>query len=387
MANTRSQRAPHLHATMNLALAMLFALVGVLVADSHLTLADDPLRMVDGIGTAQFITEGGVTPFRTSKTIPYWSSSFSYNGVTYPYTMVGTNPMLGPASTTVNTVVVPLSFAFDASASPANVLDGGSKVNLTLQSPIFQNAPFSSGATFIGNTQYGDAIQKAMFWQTGGSASGYHVLLNNTQVFPTQSITVPKNQGFLLVTSHGSRVGLMSYSWFSAHLHQIINQLHIPSTVTPIFLTDNVFLYVHDTANCCVLGYHGAFSSLNGNGDQQVQTFIYSAYIGPNLFGSPYLTDIHALSHEVSEWMADPFVNNIVPPWQTPTAPQYGCTNYLETGDPVVGIGFTVPLNGTIYHPEDEVYLSWFARESPSRAANGWYTFLNTFHDVAHGCS
>jgi 4-amino-4-deoxy-L-arabinose transferase-like glycosyltransferase len=65
----------------------------------------------------------------------------------------------------------------------------------------------------------------------------------------------------------------------------------------------------------------------------------------PRLQGSPSQTDwalqdIHALSHEIAEWADDPFVNNLVQPWLTPTAPQYGCTNILETGDPVVAIGF-----------------------------------------------
>ncbi|HLY27444.1 MAG TPA: hypothetical protein VKQ72_13960, partial [Aggregatilineales bacterium] len=62
--------------------------------------------------------------------------------------------------------------------------------------------------------------------------------------------------------------------------------------------------------------------------------------------------------------------------------PQYGCTNLLETGDPLVGVGFVV--NG--YHPQDEAFYSWFARETPSRAQNGYYTYLNTFSSVATGC-
>lgn len=57
------------------------------------------------------------------------------------------------------------------------------------------------------------------------------------------------------------------------------------------------------------------------------------------------LQDIHALSHEIAEWGDDPFVNNTVEPWLTPTAPQYGCTGVLETGDPVVGIGFAKGTN------------------------------------------
>jgi hypothetical protein len=303
--------------------------------------------------------------------------------------MVGTNPSNGAVSTSVPTVIIPFRFVFETSASANNVLDGASKTNLTLQSPIFQHANFKTGSTFVGNTQYGDAIQKAMFWNTGGSAAGYHVLLNNTQVYPTVTIAVPQNQGSLVVGSHsGARIGLISYYWFSAQLRQIINQLHVPSTVTPIILTDNTFLYIHDQADCCVIGYHGAGSSTNGNGAQQIQTYIYSAYIAPGVFGAPAIQDVHALSHEVSEWMADPVVNNLVPPWLTPTAPQYGCTSYLETGDPVVGYGFPVKMsNGVTYHPEDEVSYSWFARESPSRAANGWYTWMNTFPTVAQGCS
>jgi hypothetical protein len=46
-----------------------------------------------------------------------------------------------------------------------------------------------------------------------------------------------------------------------------------------------------------------------------------------------------------------------------------------------------VHLNGVDYHPEDEVHYSWFAREKPSRAEQGYYTYLNNFADVAHGCS
>jgi hypothetical protein len=118
-----------------------------------------------------------------------------------------------------------------------------------------------------------------------------------------------------------------------------------------------------------------------------VQTFIYGAWTTPGTYSgflSDYtgtrsaprptrgLADIHALSHEVSEWLDDPYVNNAVQPWLTPTAPQYGCTTALETGDPVVGVWF--PYSGNTvgaedgynyygqYHPEDEVEAQWFGR-------------------------
>ncbi len=117
------------------------------------------------------------------------------------------------------------------------------------------------------------------------------------------------------------------------------------------------------------------------------------------------------MSHEIAEWGDDPFVNNTVNPWLTPTAPQYGCSGYLETGDPVVAIGFTLPRNTYFqngayagdgyWHPEDEVLLPWFSREAPnhtsqatqSASANiGRYSFLGDlnpfegFRKPATGC-
>jgi hypothetical protein len=232
-------------------------------------------------------------------------------------------------------------------------------------------------------------------------------------VLPTQVIDVPADKGLAYQrpvgkwrsdngTATETIVGVADGSWFSSKLQNLINSLHISATTTPIFLTDNVLLYDgHENyLNCCTLGYHGAgmpighgAGSANGNGKQPVQTFIYAAWTTPGTYSgflpdylqvtkgipaSAYplatrgLADVHALSHEVSEFLDDPFVNNAVNPWLTPTAPQYGCTGVLETGDPVVGVWFpydgnsaSAPTGTTYYgqyHPEDEVFAQWFGR-------------------------
>ena len=239
----------------------------------------------------------------------------------------------------------------------------------------------------------GDAIYRAQWGKTG---SAYHVLLGQPTVLPTVSFNVPQNQGLIVVGSRShAHIGLIDIYWFANKLNNSLRNLQISPKVLPIFLLYNTFLYDTTPSNCCVLGFHGATTSLNGNGSQQVNTYIFASYSDPGIFSAnpgdsiSFIQDIHGLSHEVQEWMDDPFVNNAVNPWLTPTAPQYGCTSALETGDPVVGFGFTVHMNsnGVDYHPEDEVHYSWFARESPSRAEQGYFTYLNNFADVAHGCS
>jgi hypothetical protein len=401
-----------------------FALVSTiaLVVPSTGALGSSRSHPGDGIGTAGFTDQAmSGTVSARADTIPSFTSSFTdpTNGQTYHYTMVGTNPYSGNVTTTIPTTIIPMRFTFAASADPAvHTLDGTDKVRQTIQSPVFQNADIGAAADAPGSasappqppdtppgiapnprvinepsdvTQLGDAIYRAQFGKTG---SGWHVRLGQPTVQPTASFFVPKNQGQIVVGSRShADIGLVSYSWFSTRLMQTLRVRHISPRVLPIFLVNNTFLYIHSLDNCCVLGYHGATSAANGNGRQRVNTYMFASYSVQGIFAAnagdseSYIADIHALSHEVQEWYDDPFVNNLVNPWLTPTAPQYGCTNFLETGDPVVGYGFKVTMpNGITYHPEDEVHLSWFARESPSRAEQGYYTYLNNFKDVAHGC-
>jgi hypothetical protein len=384
---------------------------GTLVAAATTSQAA-PAAKGDHIGSPKFEDQpsaSGVVSKRAI-TIPNWTSKFTdpTNGKTYHYTMVGTNPAQGDVTTTVPTVIIPMNFHFRATGVSLN---GSDKVQNTVQSPVFQAADIGAAANASASappgppisapgrtvnepsdtTQLGDAIYRAQFDKSG---SAWHVLLGQPSVQPAATIDVPKNQGFTVVgSSSHATIGLMSYSWFSSQLQNLINTRKISPKVLPIFLVNNTFLYIGTTDNCCVLGYHGARSSLNGNGRQQVNTYMFASYTVQGVFSpndgdtESYIADIHGLSHEVQEWYDDPFVNNEVNPWLTPTAPQYGCTSDLETGDPVVGYGFKIPMpNGITYHPEDEVHFSWFARESPSRAAQGYYTYLNNFADVASGC-
>jgi hypothetical protein len=118
-----------------------------------------------------------------------------------------------------------------------------------------------------------------------------------------------------------------------------------------------------------------------------VQTAIWAAYSDPYAVAElPNIarnTDI--LSHEVSEWLHDPFAANAVPAWQSPlplASAFYGCASLLETGDPLADIGFEV--NG--YQLQDEAFLSWFAHQVPSIGIKGQYSYLGTFTEPSPLC-
>ena len=386
--------------------------------------------------TAEFTTAGSVAPefLTNARTIPHWTFEYTdpTNGVTYPITMVGTDPRTTNTDTAVRTVIVPLKFNFVAGNQDTSILndlgyagfratplthtfDGSRRVADVLGSPIYQNAvhPAVMGGD---NAQAGDAFYRAQFNKIGTS---YHARFVNDHVAATQTIDVPANKGLAYQrpvgawrTEHGmptdTIAGVVDGNWFSTRLQNLMGSLQIDARTVPIFLTDNVMLYSGSYLGCCTIGYHGAgmplgrgAGSANGKGNQPVQTFMFSAWTTPGTYSgfladytnptrtypSPTrgLSDIHALSHEVSEWLDDPYVNNLVKPWVAATAPQYGCTTVLETGDPVVGAWY--PLSGNTvgatdgynyygeYHPEEEVNAQWFGRGGVE--AEGLHSYNN----------
>jgi hypothetical protein len=127
------------------------------------------------------------------------------------------------------------------------------------------------------------------------------------------------------------------------------------------------------------LGFHDAFQPDAVKHPDDVQTFSWVNWSDQGLFKHNF-TDAVALSHEIAEWINDPFGDNMTPPWQQPGAPG-SCQNNLETGDPIEGLPtapYPVSLHGYTYHPQNEALLQWFTRESPSSAIDGAYSYPDT---------
>lgn len=317
----------------------------------------------------------------------FYTAEYSSFGKSNPFSIIGTDPSLGAATTTIPVVIVPLKFVFPGTGSPT--FDGTNIVTATVNSPVFQVADYTIGGTDLGITQYGDAIQRGEFWNMPGfSQGGYHVLLGVPSIAPTVTISVPSGAGNAYRLTNGGSLGVLDTTYFDSILAALLPQY--TANELPIFATDNVYLGTGGVIqNCCILGFHDSQRPPLAT----AQTWIYAAYAEPGTFRGNGFVDVVPLSHETAEWLNDPFVGapllggvNLVPPYVLP-GQNGACQINFETGDALESgpTTFTVDINGTTYHVQDEAFLPWFL-QIPSYSVNGFYSYLGTFKTPATLC-
>jgi len=290
-------------------------------------------------------------------TIPIWHTSFVYNSTTYPIEIVGADPNIGTTTLIANSIV-PLRLVF----SDGHVLDASAETAALIASPIYASASFPSGTT-----QYGDAVLRAEFWQSAQS-SNYHVLLATPTVEPTYSLQVPAVDGFTSDGPRGQVKGVVDFAWFvKTEEPMIVSQLSLPPTTLTIFLTKDIRL---QNGRSSYGGEHYSFDVHRGSERDRFTT----------VWAGATASSIDSMSHEINEWVHDPFNENAVPPWLMPGTD--GCNKHLEVGDPLTGTLFKI--GG--YVLQDVAYVDWFAREVPSVALNGNYDVLGRLAAPASDC-
>ena len=331
----------------------------------------------------------------TAPSIDFFQSSDGFT-TTSPFIMIGNSPLVG--GTTViptNLTAISLQLLNPIGSISANVPFAPFE-QLTLNSPNFEDASYS-----VGRTQFGDAVQRAEFFNT--MEQNWHTLLNPSivnratiqvpafvqiQFFDGTIITVP---GYIPGTaSDGSTVVFMLDLLFNLlDFNQAVNDINGGSFTTNAMnyhVYPNTFLFSvideQGDLSCCALGFHAHIFDPTTNPEQR-WIYSFASWISPGTFG-PGIQDVTALSHETSEALNDPFGNNIVPTWQLPGIPG-ACQANLETGDPVEVLPVaTVPISikekGQIfqYHPQTEALLQWFEIGNPSNAIGGAFSYPNT---------
>jgi hypothetical protein len=295
--------------------------------------------------------------------LPTWTGSFRSAGARYGYTMIGSDPSAGSATTRVRVRLLPVRLTFDGGIT----LDGTDVVQDIERSPIFKIAEYRSGLT-----QYGDAMQRAAFWNDVETTSPrYHVLLSQPQVLPTLSLQVPPGSGSAFDTPNGP-AGTVTTPYLLSLAPRLAGY-YDPSSL--------VIIVVKDVAGDAFLGFHLAFTP---PGRTVPMTLIWTGYFTPDVLVGPSRSDAYVLSHEVAEWINDPYLTNVVPAWRDPASGV--CFNdLLEVGDPVEFLAnpsFTVRTSARTYHVTDVAGISWFAHDVPSRELGGAYSYqgnLTTF--------
>ncbi|MBO0696742.1 MAG: hypothetical protein J2P56_11670, partial [Verrucomicrobia bacterium] len=220
-----------------------------------------------------------------------------------------------------------------------------------------------------------DATMRAQFNQI--AAGNYHLRLH-PNVLPSVTIDVPGGQGVLLQNSLGVVFAAIDIQWWTNRLHNLLKK-NDPAHLS-LYVTDDTMAYVGNKNKfiLAALGFHGANNDkpLKASDNTVVRTYAWATWMSPGLFAQPNgglfwnFQDVDTVSHEISEWANDPFINNTVEPWFV----QGVCSPFLETGDPVNNVGFAMGTNtfrqgpnpdGTqsadgFYHPQDEAFLGWF---------------------------
>lgn len=323
----------------------------------------------------------------------------------WPYTMVGRDPRQNRTTRFQNPIIPVTVEMLDANGNvgktatgaPLRMVAGQDTINLTLNSPLYQKFPFTSG-----NVQVGDGMMRAMFASVVGDGDadrddqGYHTVLE-PHVKTARTLQLPFGTYRFAPKADGS-----CCLFVLADINEFANRLFPPtaddtttvmgaaehagdmkpSDITTLLFRD-VYLFFGDPGNCCVLGFHSVDvepgTRQNGNRERDF-VMNYSSYMSDGLFGGGF-TDITAASHEMSELFADPFINNATPWWLSidPFTGNALCQNNLETGDVIEVLSsnatHAVPLHDRTYHPSNEALLSWFAFESPSSSRLGAYSF------------
>jgi hypothetical protein len=281
-------------------------------------------------------------------TLPTWTYEWTYGGTSYRATVVGSAPA-GNAATTIPVFLIPIKLkvggeTFTPTALQAN---GRSAVRNTELSPLFNGITFEEAGTDLGDTQYIDAYQRANFWSSTSTNTGWHTLFGTPTVLPTQIIRVPDADGSVGV-EFGVTAALVDIDFFDRKVQKILRAFpEITADSIPIFLVYDTYL---TDGECCIGGYHSYTGKL---------AYSVFSYVGtPGAFAE----DVAALSHELAEFVMDPLTNNESP------------CGILEVADPLeddANYGtYPYARDDFTYHLQDIAFITYFGAPATTSLAS-----------------
>ncbi len=293
--------------------------------------------------------------------------TFQYTAGQASYTLLGNDPAKAE-TTRIPTLLVPITLGFEGKKA----MDAGPDVPSMLRSPVFANFAFSSG----GNTQYADALLRAMFPRAGA----WHTLFGKPEVKPVR-IAVPAGHGYILTSRQSGRA--MAVADIEYVQRELFRQIAAQPGKLVIAITHNVTYYAEgDATLCCSWGTHGV-DSATGN------SFVIGSYLRavPSVVED---ADVQPLTQQLAEFALDPLHDplfhggrntkapgNAVASWLRPMEGQGACGGagiasayfLLEPTDtnPKNNIPaskpFVAQMGSAAYHIQNAALLPWYAGE------------------------
>ena len=316
--------------------------------------------------------------------LPQWNGSYTdLTGKNIAFTQIGGDPANTDATSTIQILLIPVKFVitqngtkytFDPVAVKLANNHNRSVVTAIKDSPLFNSAvDFSpqygsckGSCVDLGKTQYEDAFQRGTWWGNNVQTNtNYHVLYT-TKVENEVTITTSCSSG-CVVKQGNLTVGEYSINSFDSQLQTFMKDItDVNPGVLPLFISYDIYL---TEGGCCIGGYHSA------NGGQPTgQTYAYATYVDE---AGQFSQDVSAFSHELGEWMDDPFTNNHV---------NCNDNNIMEVGDPLEGLqnygSFPYKDKKFTYNLQSLVYMPYFGAPLTD-SANQWYALQD---DMSHVC-
>lgn len=315
---------------------------------------------------------------RTAASVPVFTRSFRVAGRKYQYTVAGRDPELG-GTTTIPTVLIPLNLDFNVAGKHVT-LAASPAVPKVIASPIFQKAQFATG-----DTQYGDALQRAQFY-TIAQAKNWHTLLGEPHVAPPVNISIPAADGYLLTSeSSAKQFAIVDLNFVQKKLFEAFPRLRLNAKTLVIAVArDTDFYPIDDATVCCAWGAHGAHLEADS---KTAQAFVLGSYLDPGVV--PGYSDVQTLTAQLAQWLNDPlngYRNNVFPAWRAP-GQFFGCGGhgigtFYRSALPTAHLGSAaatrLTLNGSAYHVANAALISWYSHSSHAKTFRGSYSFPNS---------
>jgi hypothetical protein len=319
-------------------------------------------------------------------------SKYTFNGVrgTHSGVLVGGDPFGGDETkpVTIDAVLIPLIIqiitangsvtTFDA--TKPNQCDGEvSAENRFLQSPLVVPSDLTFNDVSVGTAQYIDGFMRAEFWNAPNhSRSGY---TNNIKWKTAKALVFPI---FGVVNDTGcDQTGVVLKSDFDELLKLFVPFYQAGNVISPatfaLFLTNNV-----STASTLLPSPSGFGGGAHFATGSPKQTWAWARYTHT----SKAPTDVSAASHEIGEWMNDPFLNNSTPPWGEEGEVE-NCSIKFEVGDPLNKLNIpAITLSRYPYHVQELAFFSWFfdAEGATSFGAGGKFSGNGKFTGPSKPC-